>query len=108
MAKSFQRHALFSCELGLENDDHDDNNDKNVDIKIGSLDDFEVLVFFGISENVFKEHNGRIDGRFITCLWLRPAVVIVCMFMLIFKNKQIANVFLKQIPINFKFSLLGS
>ena len=74
MAKSFQRHDLFSCELGLENDDHDDNNDKNVDIKIGSLDDFEVLVFFGISENAFKEHNGRIDGRFITCLWLRPAV----------------------------------
>ena len=74
MAKSFQRHDLFSCELGLENDDHDDNNDKNVEIKIGSLDDFEVLVFFGISENAFKEHNGRIDGRFITCLWLRPAV----------------------------------
>ena len=74
MAKSFQRHDLFSCELGLENDDHDDNNDKNVDIKIGSLDDFEVLVFFGISENAFKEHNGRIDGQFITCLWLRPAV----------------------------------
>ena len=46
MAKSFPRHDLFSCELGLENDDHDDNNDKNVDIKIGSLDDFEVLVFF--------------------------------------------------------------
>ena len=64
MAKSFQRHDLFSCELGLENDDHDDNNDKNVDIKIGSLDDFEVLVFFGISENAFKEHNGRIDGQF--------------------------------------------
>ena len=74
MAKSFKRYDLFSCELGLENDDYDDNNDKKVDIKIGSLDDFEVLVFFGISENAFKEHNGRIDGRFIACLWLRPAV----------------------------------
>lgn len=46
MAKSFKRYDLFSCELGLENDDHDDNYDKNVDIKIGSLKDFADLIFF--------------------------------------------------------------
>ena len=76
MAKSFQRHDLFSCELGLENDDHDDNNDKNVDIKIGSLIDFEVLVFFGFSGNDFKEHNGSIDGRFKAYFWLSPTVTV--------------------------------
>ena len=74
MAKSFKRYDLFSCELGLQNDDHDDNYDKNVDIKIGSLKDFADLIFFWFWGNAFKKPNGIIDGRHKTCFWLRPAV----------------------------------
>ena len=46
MAKSFKRYDLFSCELGMENDGYDDNNDNDENITIGSLEDFADLIFF--------------------------------------------------------------
>ena len=43
MDNPFPRYDLFSCELGMENDGYDDNNEN---ITIGSLEDFADLIFF--------------------------------------------------------------
>ena len=40
--------------IGVKNYDDDENNDKNEDIKIASLNDFDVLIFFGFTRNAFK------------------------------------------------------
>ena len=74
MDNPFPRYDLFSCELGMENDGYDDNNDNDENITIGSLEDFADLIFFLFSWNAFKNPNGIIDGRPKTCFWLRPAV----------------------------------
>ena len=61
----------------MKNDDDDENNDKNEDIKIGLLDDFNDLILFGFSENAFKEPNLSIDRPFTTVFWFRPTVCIM-------------------------------
>ena len=59
----------------LTNDDDDDeNNDKIEDIKIGLLDDFDDLIFFGFLATAFKKPNLSIDRRFKTVFWFRPTV----------------------------------
>ena len=46
MDNPLPRYDLFSCELGVENDDYDDDNDNIEDIKIGSLNDLDNLIIF--------------------------------------------------------------
>ena len=80
MDNPFPRYDLFSCELGMENDGYDDNNDNDENITIGSLEDFADLIFFLFSWNAFKNPNGIIDGRPKTCFWLRRAVYHICAY----------------------------
>ena len=53
MDNPFPRYDLFSCELGMENDGYDDNNDNDENITIGSLEDFADLIFFFIFVKCF-------------------------------------------------------
>ena len=54
MDNPFPRYDLFSCELGMENDGYDDNNDNDENITIGSLEDFADLIFFYFREMLLK------------------------------------------------------
>ena len=56
----------ISVNIGVKNDDDDENNDKIEDIKNGLLDDFNDLILFRFSENPFKAPNLSIDRRFKT------------------------------------------
>ena len=60
--------------IGVKNYDDDENNDKSEDIKIGLLNDFNDLIFFGFSENPFKAPNLSFDRRFKTVFWFRTTV----------------------------------
>ena len=64
----------ISVNIGVKNDDDDENNDKIEDIKNGLLDDFNDLILFGFLENPFKEPNLCIDRRFKTVFRFRPTV----------------------------------
>ena len=64
----------ISVNIGVKNDDDDENNDKIEDIKNGLLDDFNDLILFGFSENPFKAQNLSIDRRFKTVFWFRTTV----------------------------------
>ena len=64
----------ISVNIGVKNDDDDENNDKIEDIKNGLLDDFNDLISFEFSENPFKAPNLSIDRRLKTVFWFRPTV----------------------------------
>ena len=64
----------ISVNIGVKNDDDDENNDKIEDIKNGLLDDFNDLISFEFSENPFKAPNLSIDRRLKTVFWFRPTM----------------------------------